>query len=96
MKKGSITLPRKRNKDNSSVGLDHTVIEAIVVSDGGIVEELTGQIVTGGTVEGLEMHLSGPEGRDDFIIVNLSPTRGGTGEITGFDGVLVLRSGRHG
>ncbi|HQJ87744.1 MAG TPA: PAS domain S-box protein [Methanoregulaceae archaeon] len=73
-----------------------SLIDLLPGSDGGIVEELTGQIVTGGTVEGLEMHLSGPEGRDDFIIVNLSPTRGGTGEITGFDGVLVLRSGRHG
>ncbi len=64
-------------------------------ADPGIDKELVAQIAAGATLEGQEMRVTGKDGKENFFMVNLMPTKNANGEIAGLDSVLVLRSGHH-
>ena len=69
--------------------------EVLTISEPDLAQKLAAKLAAGATIEGQEMRVISPDGKDDFIIVNLTPTRSGAGELAGIDCVLVLRSDRH-
>ncbi len=62
--------------------------------ESGFNDEILAQVVAGTSIEGQELKVQRPDGQARFMIATLSPSRAGSGQVTGLDCVMLLRSDR--